>query len=49
MILRNFVVCSVPLLFEHEVPPSLNLNHNDCSIFLRIHVKCESQSLVNGL
>ena len=32
------------LIFEHAQPPSLNLNHNAYSIFLRIHVRRESMA-----
>ena len=43
--ITNFYCFAFPLLliFEHALPPSLNPNHNACSIFLRIHMKCESR------
>ena len=37
------------LVLEHDLPPSLNLNHNTCSIFPRIHVRCESMAHRNIL
>ena len=32
------------MFFEHALPSRLNLNHNTCSFFSHIHVKCESMS-----
>ena len=42
--ITTFFVFSLPLLliFEHALPPSLNLNHNAYSTFPRIHVERES-------